>query len=191
MRVFAAIRLPENVRDHLAGALEMVAPPYASRHPWSPSQNWHITLAFYGERSPGVAEELTAGLRAAARQTAPFELALAGAGVFRHEVCWVGVHDPADALGPLADKLRQSYATADQHTRNRFHVTVARAGRRTGLDRAMSALSVYRGPAWTVDAITCYQSELGAGVEGHPRYTPLAEARLGLGPYVPTGGTFQ
>ena len=191
VRVFAAIGLPEDVRDHLAGALEMVAPPYTSRHPWSPSLNWHITMAFYGERPASVVEELTDGLQAAARRTAPFELALAGAGVFRHEVCWVGVSDQLDALGRLASQLRQSYATADQHTQNRFHVTVARAGRRTGWDRAMAALSVYRGPAWTVDAVTLYQSELGAGPEGHPRYTPLAEARLGPRPYVPTGGTLQ
>lgn len=175
----------------------MVAPP-TSRHPWSPRENWHITLAFHGECSASAVEELIANLPVVAQQTPPFELALAGSGVFRNDAYWIGVHDPSQALPPLAALLRQSYATANQHAHNRFHITVARAGRRghdrgkgSAMDRAVAALSVYRGPTWTVESITLFQSELGAGFEGHPRYTVLAEAQLGPRPYIPTGGTVQ
>jgi len=192
MRVFAAISLPDSVRDHLAGALEMVSPP-AVRHPWSPPENWHITLAFYGERPSGIVDELAGELRAVAAQTAPFEIGLAGAGVFRHEVCWIGVSDPGGGLGALAQAVRTDYATADQHAHSRFHVTVARvpaakavpvrrrrsAGPQDGLDYSIAALSVYRGPVWTVDHITLFRSDLGGGPAGHPLYTALAEVGFG------------
>jgi 2'-5' RNA ligase len=183
VRVFAAIGLPAAVRDHLAGALEMVAPiRTTTRHTWSPGGNWHITLAFYGDRSQGVVEQLSDNLYSAAHQTAPFELSLAGAGVFRQEVGWIGVSDPTGGLAPLAGLLRSQYATADQHAHSRFHVTVPRrAGRAPGLDPVMAALSVYAGPAWTVDKITLFRSDLGVGVEGHPLYSPLFEAKLGDG----------
>ncbi|MCL2471597.1 MAG: RNA 2',3'-cyclic phosphodiesterase [Propionibacteriaceae bacterium] len=177
MRVFAAITLPENVRDHLASALAMVTPS-ASRNPWGPSVNWHVTLAFYGEQPEGMLDQLLEQVEAAAAGTTAFEINLAGAGVFHHDVCWVGVSDPTAALGPLAQTVRQTYATAAQHAQNRFHVTVSRAGRQARLADAMAALSVYRGPAWTVEQISLFRSDLGAGVGGHPLYTELARATL-------------
>ncbi len=179
MRVFAAIEPPATVGDHLAQALAMVAPGgRAARNPWTPRQNWHVTLAFYGEQPEGALDDLAANLRAAARAVPPFDLALAGAGVFRHDACWIGVSDPGDVLGPLSVAVRGPWAVDDQRARNRFHLTVSRAGRLVGLEDAMAALAVYRGPAWTVDRIGLYRSDLGEGPGGHPRYTPLELVRL-------------
>ena len=179
MRLFAGIALPSPVRDHLSQALAMSsAPQRSARSPWGPATNWHITLAFYGDQPESMVAELIANLKAAAGRTPRFEVGLAGAGVFRHEVCWIGVADPTNALGPLAEKVRAEYVTAPQNTQNRFHVTISRAGRRSGLEDKMAALSVYRGPTWLAEKITLYRSDLGAGVGGHPRYTRLAEAPL-------------
>ena len=178
MRLFAAVELPAHVTSHLATALAMVAPPKSARAPWDPEANWHVTLAFYGEQPACMVAELADNLAEAASRTPRFELSLAGAGVFRHEVCWIGVADAADALGPLARSVRGSYANPTQHTRNRFHVTIARPGRRSGLEDTMAAMSVYRGPAWEVEKITLFQSELGKGIGGHPLYTALAHADL-------------
>jgi len=184
VRVFSAIPLPEPVRDHLAGALAMVdhanpavSTPSSAR--WDPAANWHVTLGFYGDRPAQAVDDLIGGLASAARLTDRFELSLAGAGTFRQDVCWIGVADPARALPGLAERLREGYATPNQHAHNRFHVTIARAGRRSGLASAMAALSVYRGPAWTVDQIVLYRSDLGAGPGGHPLYTALAAYGLG------------
>ena len=149
------------------------------RNPWIPSMNWHVTLGFFGEQPEGATEELAEVLGAAARGTPSFELSLAGAGTFRHDVCWIGVSDPAGALGPLAEKVRGTRAVQDQHARNRFHVTVSRSGRQAGLGNIMAALSIYHGPAWTVHEISLFRSDLGGGVGGHPLYTPLATAQLG------------
>ena len=179
MRVFTGIDIPPNVRDHLATALAMAAPPRTARNPWIPSMNWHVTLGFYGEQPDGIVEELTHNLEEAARQTQPFELGLSGAGTFRHDVCWIGVSDPSDALGSLADKVRQTHATGNQHAQNRFHVTISRSGRQSNLAHTMRALSVYQGPMWTVDSMTLYQSTLGEGPGGHPLYTPVITIPLG------------
>ena len=150
-----------------------------ARDPWGPSENWHITLAFYGEQPAGRAAELTQLLQQVAAGVPPFRLNLAGAGVFRQDVCWIGVHDPAGRLPALADAVRGPYATADQHAQRRFHVTVSRNGRRDALGAQMAALTIYQGPAWTVDRLTLYRSDLGDGPGGHPLYTPLCDAPLG------------
>jgi 2'-5' RNA ligase len=42
----------------------------------------------------------------------------------------------------------------------------------------MRALAVYRGPEWTVTDIELFESELGSGIGGHPRYTQIAKADL-------------
>ena len=179
MRVFAAIDLPTTVRDHLATALAMASPPRAARNPWIPSMNWHVTLGFFGEQPEGVVDELALSLQAAGRETPSFDLNLAGAGTFRHDVCWIGVNDPDNALGPLAERVRQTYATAGQHAQNRFHVTVSRSGRQSNLAHTMKALSIYQGPTWTAHDLTLYRSILGEGPGGHPLYTPVITIPLG------------
>ena len=179
MRVFAGIALPESVTDHLSHALEMISPTNQKRALWIPSTNWHVTLGFYGEQPEGMEEELTENLRRAARTVAPFEIGLAGAGVFHKDVCWIGIRDPREVLGPLADEVRGDHAARDQHAKNRFHVTVSRSGRHGDLANAMAALSVYQGPTWMVDRLTLFESRLGEGMGGHPLYTVLAEVPLG------------
>ncbi len=177
MRLFAAIALPRTVRDHLAQALAMAT---ADGRGWIPAANWHITLAFYGRQPEDMVAELTGHLDQVVAARAPFELALAGAGVFRHDVCWIGLSDPENALAPLAETVRGPYASPPQHAHNRFHVTVSRSGRQANLAAAMAALTVYRGPSWTVDQIDLYHSELGAGMGGHPLYTREATCQLGV-----------
>jgi len=140
--------------------------------------NWHVTLGFFGEQPESVVEELSADLRAAASGTPPFDLGLAGAGVFRHDVCWIGLSDPGGVLNPLAERVRATFATPHQHAQNRFHVTISRSGRNAALANTMAALSVYRGPMWTVPEITLFRSDLGEGPGGHSLYTPLATVPL-------------
>jgi 2'-5' RNA ligase len=141
-------------------------------------ENWHITLAFYGEKPDGLVDELASNLDQVAFRQPPFELALAGAGIFRHEIGWIGVNDPAEQLARLATVARGSWAGENQHAQNRFHVTVSRSKRRSNLADTMAALSIYRGPAWVVDSISLYRSDLGEGVSGHPLYSSLHSSTL-------------
>jgi len=171
MRLFTAIRPPDHVLDHLAGALDLIALPRQARNPWTPGANWHITLAFYGEVPDGLVPEIERRLDDAVHQTPRFRLSLAGAGVFNRDTCWIGVADPSNALPRLASTLRGDLTDARQHATNRFHLTLSRAGRQAELGDAMRALAVYRGPEWPVDRIMLYRSDLGQGVGGHPLYT--------------------
>jgi 2'-5' RNA ligase len=176
VRLFAAITPPVEVCDHLEAAIDMLGAPRRSRNPWSPRSLWHITLAFYGEVADS--GELEVNLSRAAAACSPFSLALSGAGTFRHDACWIGVSDPDEVLPNLAKEVRGDWASPYQHATNRFHLTISRSGRSAGLESAMRALAVYRGPEWTVTNIELFESELGSGIGGHPRYTRIAQADL-------------
>jgi len=178
MRLFAAIRPPEAVLDHLTGALDALDRPRQQHNPWQPRANWHITLAFYGEVPAGLAPDIVQRLEAVARTAEPFRLRLAGAGIFNRDTCWVGVADPADVLAGLAERLRADLIQAGQHASHRFHLTLSRSGRRADLTPLMRALAVYSGPEWLADQIRLYNSDLGQGIGGDPRYDQVAAAGL-------------
>src|SRR5690625_4130830 len=95
MRVFASLRPPPAVLDHLQHALDGVAPVPLDAGPpllrWTPGEQRHVTLAFYGEVPDGAVDELTDGLAATAAQTPPIQVQLAGAGVFSGATLWIGL----------------------------------------------------------------------------------------------------
>lgn len=201
MRLFAAITPPEDVLDHLETALAMLgdvpAAPQredrrrprgvralrdAHRSPWTPRSTWHLTLAFFGTVPDGAVPDLGAAIAAAAAELDPFTVHLSGAGTFRGTVLWVGVGGEtaplADAMHSLTDVRSEITPLDDHRERNRAHLTVSRS---PAIDSATvaHALSVYRGPSWTVDAIELVESQLGAGEQGHPVHTVVERFRLG------------
>src|SRR3954463_10323684 len=98
LRLFAALALPDPVRDALAG-LAAAADPAV----WRPVSRdaLHVTLAFLGSRAPDDVDAIAAPLPAGA--AAP-ELALAGAEVLpprRGRVLTVRLDDRTGALGAL------------------------------------------------------------------------------------------
>ena len=174
MRLFAALPLPGPVADHLAAALVTVRDNSGPLVRFSPRENWHITLSFYGEQPEGAIEDLVAHLARAASIPAPV-LELAGAGAFQHRHLYVGVHG-----GTALEGLMSAAALGEPESPHRPHVTIAKTRNRDRFGEAklvagdiISALAVYRGPAWQPDAVTLFLSELGKGRSGHPLYTPL------------------
>ena len=181
MRLFVALALPGDALAHLDAALA----PVRAAHPqprWTPSERWHLTLAFLGEVQERLVPELCERLaRAAARHRAP-ELALAGGGRFGTGVVWVGFRGEVQPLSGLAS----SVAAAARHTgvaveerRFRPHLTVARGrvvqGRPVDLRPAAEALAAYDGPCWRADRIALVRSVLGP----QPAYTELGTWALG------------
>lgn len=150
VRVFVSLRPSRQAVSDLAAAL---AGPRTS-----PPDQWHITLAFLGEVSR--ADVLYDGLRAAAARTQPFELHLAGGGVFRRaRVVWAGVDGELGALSRLAADVQEVCRDAGVRLERRAlrpHLTVGRAGR---VDPAL--LSGYGGPSWRVHDVELVQSVLG------------------------------
>lgn len=205
MRLFAAVRPPEHVLAHLDLALRAVQErqphgPVAGVR-WAPPENWHLTAAFYGDVSDGMADELADALGVGAAGIPRFELRLRGAGVFAHRTLWIGVSGEVDGMRAViaaAGAAGESVgARPDDRVRSRPHLTVGRIGQATGgrgwsrrhpvpaasqESAVVHALSLYDGPAWQVDEVVLTRSEPGAGRGGGPLYTPLEHLPLGAAP---------
>jgi 2'-5' RNA ligase len=108
---------------------------------------------------------------------------IAGAGRFgrgRFTTLWAGVDGDVAELRALADTARGQLKRARiPYDRKPFkpHLTLARPGDR--MDAAtvaadLAALGGYRGPQWTVDALTLVRSQLGA----HPVHETVLEVAL-------------
>lgn len=149
MRLFLSLRLPPDVRAHLAAAVTGLRSTDVAQ--------WHVTLAFLGEQ-PSEAG-LLPGAREVAARTAPLTLRLEGGGVFRGPgVLWAGVAGDVGGLRRLAADLTLACRAAGVGTQERPyrpHVTVARwvhdAGRLAG----------YAGPTWTATELEVVRSHLG------------------------------
>ena len=103
LRVFTALPIPEEVADLVEPLCTGV--PGAK---WRPRENFHITLAFYGELDEPVIEELDHEL--ARIEIAPFALKLKGANHFGKDEpssLWLGVEAPGQ-LDDLARECRKA-----------------------------------------------------------------------------------
>lgn len=151
MRLFAAVRPPGDVLDHLEGALASVRGGPATRPRagqsglrWSAPEDRHVTLAFFGEVADGYVEDLAAGLDAVAGVANPFEASLAGAGVFDRRTLWIGCTGTGWAgLMTAAGDLGAEVVGRAADGRRRPHLTVARA--RPGSGRADGRRGAARG----------------------------------------------
>jgi 2'-5' RNA ligase len=180
--VFAALVPPEPVLDHLALALGAVVPRRAgSRSPLQPRSNWHITLAFFGSVPDGAVGALAEDFRSVVSRCPPFTLELAGAGTFGSKLAWVGVGGEADKLRALMSDVGDLWPRPHEDRPNqthRPHLTISRGAAQAGLRDPVSALTVYRGPSWTVQSAVLMESQLGQGVGGHSHYVPITAAAL-------------
>ncbi|HEY7827833.1 MAG TPA: 2'-5' RNA ligase family protein, partial [Candidatus Limnocylindrales bacterium] len=103
-RLFVAVPLSSEV---MAAVADLVAGVRLAREPgpgerrdpldvrWIRMDGLHLTLRFLGPTDPGRLPEAEAAVRAAVPGSAPFEVGLAGAGVFpnpaRPRVLWLGI----------------------------------------------------------------------------------------------------
>ncbi|MDR1823846.1 MAG: RNA 2',3'-cyclic phosphodiesterase [Bifidobacteriaceae bacterium] len=180
MRLFAAIVPPEYVLDNLARSLSRFTDgPQGRRNPWQPAQNWHLTLAFYGDVPDDALDSQVERLAHAAAVSAPATLRLAGCGTFRDKVAWIGL---AGDTGPVTE-LMAALAPANARPGGGPdfpvpHLTISRWANHPNVKAALRQLADYEGPEWTADAIVLLESRLGAGPAGHSRYEELASAPL-------------
>ena len=94
MRLFASIRPPEEVREHLVTALRPIRDDNGPLLRWTDPDQWHLTMAFYGDCPDGSVDELAEHIAAAVATTPTppeLDLHLRGAGSFSGRTLWIGV----------------------------------------------------------------------------------------------------
>jgi 2'-5' RNA ligase len=184
VRLFIAVRLPQELTDRAAALLPAALPALKRAAP----ELMHITLAFLGWTADERLDAAVEAARAAARSHGPFELQLTGAGRFpergRPRVVWLGIGqgktELAAVAGALLDELRTHELTFDDRP---FapHLTLARLRPEASgpeartVSAAVDALVVPE-LRTRVDRIAVVESVLSP--KG-PRYTVRAELPLG------------
>lgn len=184
MRLFVAVWPPPGAVAELLRAVEEQRPGPADLR-WTPSSQWHLTLAFLGQ-VPGGRDATGASLeprlaRAAARGE-PIRLRLRGAGRFGDRILYTGVDGDTDALRRLAASVGAAARRAgiDMDDRPyRPHLTLARAGRETDLHPLVAALQGFEGVHWVASELTLVHSRPSDGVGRPPRYDILTSWPLG------------
>ncbi len=162
IRLFAALALPEEVRQRLA----LVRAPLPGAR-WAPPENMHVTLRFIGEVEAPVATDIDALL---SRVTAPaFDIRLAGLGTFgsrgRVRALWAGL-EKSELLAHLQAKIEVVCVNAGLPPEGRKfhpHITLARC-RNVPEAPAVEFAATYGGfglPAVPVSAFTLYSSHMG------------------------------
>lgn len=189
MRLFAALDPPEEVIDAIAlwwteACVNLPAGEWRD----IPKQNWHLTLAFYGDVDGDCYDDLAEALAQCAHEAAPITLRLEGFGVFprpdRARVFWIGIGNGGDTgLRGLARCCRrQGFANVRKQTAKlepfRGHITLAR---RRGLPGPITPACLAQMPEvtadqWQADCLRLYQSELH---HDGARYRVLEEFELG------------
>lgn len=177
-RVFLGLDLPDQIRSALAVQQFLLPLPKKV-----PSENFHLTLAFLGEVTEPLLEALHEDLLI--MRAAPFDLALAGLGLFggeRPRAAWAGVaaSDPLIRLQAKVEHLARQAGCTVEHRRFVPHVTLGRfppppLPDALRLERAIAEGAGFAAGPWQVTAVALYESHLGA--KG-ARYEVLAEYPL-------------
>lgn len=109
MRLFVALPIQERAAAELKDWVSRHRQTLAFRK-WTHPLDYHITLQFLGETSEAQAEQLQAALSGVRAQ--PFELELAGGGVFGQpsapRVLWSGVRGDSERLASLHHTVVQA-----------------------------------------------------------------------------------
>jgi 2'-5' RNA ligase len=177
VRLFAAIDPPAQVCEELTAAL----PDPIEGLRYVPRDQWHVTLAFYGDVAEDKLPLLLAGLERVAGRSRPLRLRLATGGTFPRQpvkarVLWVAMDGEVDELRRLADRCAGAgrRARIAMETRAfRAHLTLARARQGTvDANDAVAALADFTSSWWTVDSLRLVHSQLGAQVRHETLMSP-------------------
>ncbi|MFI5612834.1 RNA 2',3'-cyclic phosphodiesterase [Amycolatopsis sp. NPDC051903] len=159
MRLFTALRPPADVVAEVAAALGDPAPGSGLR--WSPPEDWHVTLAYYGEADE---DERAAFLASALAGRPALDVRLGGPGTFPG-VLWLDV--VGEGLAQLAEA-----AGADAEERPyRAHLTLGRfpRDRRGAAESWTRRLAGFASRSWPADEVALMESAATAA----PRYRVL------------------
>ena len=159
IRLFAALAVPVDIAEALARRQQGL--PGAR---WSPLEQLHVTLCFFGEVGETRAADLDAGL--AVLSMASFEVALRGAGAFgdpaRIRAVWAGVEEsePLRRLAAKCETAANSLGVRIEARTYRPHVTLGYLSR-PAQDRVAAWVqghNLLQSPPWRARAFGLYSS---------------------------------
>ena len=160
MRLFVAVRPPDEVLDRLAAISRVDAAGVR----WTTRDQWHVTLRFLGHVDDP--EPVIAALHDSVRSLSPVDVTIGPhAGMLGRGV----VHLPVDGLEEIARVVVAATADfGDPPDRRRFkgHLTLARTK-----GRVQNLSSLELSASWRVDHVELICSHLG---RGPARYETLA-----------------
>ena len=176
IRLFAAIAVPDDIGQPLTSRMRGLE---GAR--WRPLEALHITLRFFGDVQPRVAEDLDIELSAIARPA--FGLALEGVGAFGEgrdiHAVWAGVgkSEPLDGLAGKCEAAARRAGLKGEGRAYRPHVTMAYLRRPDPAVVAawLESNSLLKSPLFAVDRFGLYSSHQTS--EGS-RYVLEREYRL-------------
>jgi RNA 2',3'-cyclic 3'-phosphodiesterase len=180
VRLFAAVDPPRDVCGQLSAAM----PSADERLRYVPPEQWHLTLAFYGEVGEAKAQVLSEGLERVAARSRQLSVRLAGSGTFPRQaakarVLWAGLDGEVDEMRRLADRCAgagRRARIAMEKRAFRPHLTLARARQGTvDATDTVATLDAFTSDWWTVDVVRLVRSTLGA----HVVHETLREYPLG------------
>ena len=159
IRLFAALPVPLEITEALARRQQGL--PGAR---WSPAENLHLTLCFFGEITETLAADLDAQLAAISMKS--FEVTLEGAGASgdtgQVRAVWAGIatSEPLTRLAAKCTAAAKRCGLKVEAKAYRPHVTLAYL-RRTPEARAAAWLqghNLIRSPPWRARAFGLYSS---------------------------------
>lgn len=169
MRLFIGLGLDEETRN----ALWAVASALGVRGRLTPKENYHVTLAFLGDRGEREIKPLGRVLKEAVVGVTPLELTITGLGYFGREnnALLHAKLAPSAPLKALSDRLRGLLLAAGETFDPKpftAHVTLARQA-----DLSAVSLPDLQPVPFTADRLTLYHS---TRQQGTLRYLPVYES---------------
>lgn len=176
MRLFIGLSMSEDSRILLSKAISTL--PNLNSAKVTLPENYHITLAFLGQREPEAIDAIVSLMQEAAKTVSPFMLSpnrLEYFGGEKNAILYAAIL-PADPLAILNRNLRKVLQNANQTFDKkpfRPHITLAKKAK---IEPASLAPIHFNYPFW-VDRLTLYHS---TRVDGVLRYLPVAEVPFSL-----------
>jgi 2'-5' RNA ligase len=191
IRSFIAIELPAGLKLELTQLQARLKTGNTPGIKWVKPDGMHLTLKFLGSVAAAKIDEITRAMTAAAREVAPFRLAVEQLGVFpslkRVQVVWVGLGGGVAKLERLYRLLETNLARlgfAPESRPFKPHLTLARLGNkvlaeeRQSLGRLIAGTGLEISVTIKVDAVSLIRSQLTR--EG-AIYSRISSAELGQG----------
>ncbi len=169
VRLFAAIALPDFVKDELA-KLQTDIKKSGFSAKWTPPENIHLTMKFFGDTPVSAIEAIGRALASAAEGVAPLTLRAQGLSVFpgprRARVLWTGTGGETDRLAVLNQQVEDHLAAIGFEKEARpfkAHLTLARFKGKVDPEAVVAVMTRYGdfvSESFKANALCLFESRL-------------------------------